>query len=135
VLDTRCHWDGAGDRWVQDDEFAEELRPAGTADILGLGRQGVALDPPKQRALTERSVDDHADASVARQRQEAILGLPVEDVVGELDEVERLPAYDALELEVAAPFRGGDPDMAELARRLMANSVCRCSSQARRLWT
>ena len=44
----------------------------------------------QQRALAERPVDDDGDAALARQRQDALLDLAVEQVVGDLHEVDRL---------------------------------------------
>ena len=52
-----------------------------------------------------------------RQRQDAVFDLAVEDVVGHLHEIERLRAHDLLDVAMAASFRGGDPDIADLAGR------------------
>src|SRR5262245_66651627 len=71
--------------------------------------------PSDQLALAERSIDDDADAPLARQRKNATFHLAVEDVVSDLDEIERLRAHDLLDLAVAASFRGCDPDIAELS--------------------
>src|SRR5207244_6288100 len=60
-------------------------------------------------------VDDHADAAVPRQRKDTIFDLAVENVVRDLNEVERLGAHDPLDLTVPAPFRGGDPYIAQPA--------------------
>ena len=43
-----------------------------------------------QLALAKRPVDDDADAALPRQRQDAVFDLAVEDVVGDLNEIERL---------------------------------------------
>ena len=43
-----------------------------------------------QLALAERPIDDDGDAALARQRQDAVFDLAIEDVVGDLDEIERL---------------------------------------------
>src|SRR5258707_4626858 len=75
----------------------------------------MALDLSVQLALQKRPVDDHADAAVPRQRKDTIFDLAVENVVGDLNEVERLGAHDPLDLTVPAPFRGGDPYIAEPA--------------------
>ena len=44
----------------------------------------------QQRAFAERPVHQHRDAALLRQRQQALLGLAVEQVVAELHEVDRL---------------------------------------------
>src|SRR4051812_13733636 len=53
--------------------------------------------PADQRVLAERPVDHHGDAAVARQRQEPLFGPSIEDVVGELHEIERVLAHDPLQ--------------------------------------
>ena len=87
-------------------------------------------------AFAERPVDDHRHAAVARQRQDAVLHLAIEHVVGDLDEVERLLAHDLLEVAVAAALGRRDPDVADLALRPSSRaSVRRCASQDSRLCT
>src|SRR5919197_2958273 len=73
----------------------------------------MALDLSEQLAFAKWAVNDHADAAVPRQRKDTIFDLAVENVVGDLNEVERLGAHDPLDVAVAAPFRGGDPYIAE----------------------
>ncbi len=75
----------------------------------------MALELPEQLAFAKRTINDHADAAVARQRKDAIFDLAVENVVGDLNEVERLRAHDPLDFAVPAPFRGGDPYIAQPA--------------------
>src|SRR5215475_5531534 len=75
----------------------------------------MALKLSEQLAFAKWPVNDHADAAVPRQRQDTIFDLAVENVVGDLNEVERLGAHDPLDFAVAAPFRGGDPYIAEPA--------------------
>ena len=82
------------------------------------GGSGLRDDPLDQVALAERPVDDHRDAALARERQDALLGLAVEDVVGHLHEIERMRAHDLLEVAMAAAFRGRDADIAQPAGRL-----------------
>ena len=73
----------------------------------------MTIELPEQIAFAKRPVDDDPDAAVARQRKDAIFDLAVENVVGDLNEVERLGAHDPLDFAVPAPFRGGDPYIAE----------------------
>src|SRR5262245_6094660 len=75
----------------------------------------MALELPEQLAFAKRPINDHADAAVARQREDAVFDLAVENVVGDLNEVERLCAHDPFDFAVPAPFRGGDPYIAEPA--------------------
>ena len=72
----------------------------------------------RQRALPERPVDDHGHAALGRQRQQPLLRLAVDDVVGELHEIDRLAPHDLLEKIVTAAFGGGDADVTQRARRL-----------------
>jgi hypothetical protein len=62
------------------------------------------LEPVRQRALPERPVDNHGNAALRRQRQQPLLRLAVDDVVGELHEIERLVPHYLFEKIVAAPF-------------------------------
>ena len=78
-------------------------------------------------ALAERAVDDDRDAALARERQDPLLDLAVERVVGDLHEVERLAAHDLLDLAMAAAFRRRDADVAQPAR---APSSRRASADA-----
>ena len=85
---------------------------------LGPVREGVPLDLPDQMPLPEGAIDDHGDAAVTRQRQDARLDLPVEHIVGHLHEVDRLRAHDLLDEIVPPTLRCGDPDVSHLSRRL-----------------
>src|SRR5690606_1836472 len=103
VVDARRRRDDAGDGRVRDDELQEKLRPARAADLGGPWREGVPLEPADERALPEGPVDDDADPPLLRERQDARFDLPVEDVVGDLDEIDPLAAHDALDLGMAPP--------------------------------
>src|SRR5262249_7840108 len=50
-----------------------------------------------------------------RERKDAIFDVAVENVVGNLHEIERLRTHDPLDFAVPAPFRGGDSYIAEPA--------------------
>ena len=54
------------------------------------GGSAVPLQLPQQVALAERPVGDDGDAALARQRQDALLDVAVEQVVADLHEVDRL---------------------------------------------
>src|SRR5262249_60953681 len=73
----------------------------------------MALYLSEQLAFAKRPINDDTDAAVPRQRKDAIFDLAVENVVGDLNEVERLGSHDPLDVGVPAPFRGGDPYIAE----------------------
>jgi hypothetical protein len=49
----------------------------------------MALQPAQQRAFAKRPVRDHRDAALAGERQDALLDLAIEQVVGDLHEIER----------------------------------------------
>src|SRR5262249_28416374 len=110
--------DGAGHHRMRDDEFENDLRPARATDLCGPPRQRMALDLSEQLAFAKWPINDHADAAVPRQRKDTIFDLAVENVVGDLNEVERLGSHDPLDFGVPAPFRGGDPYIAEPAGSL-----------------
>src|SRR5215470_14973369 len=118
VSDAGGRGDGAGDGRIRNDEFQDELRPAGAVDLGRPGGKRVPLDPLDQGALAERPIDDDAHTAVAREREDARLDAAVEDVVGDLDEIERPAAHDLLDLAMAAALRGRDPDVAQLASGL-----------------
>src|SRR5437763_13608149 len=80
----------------------------------------MALDLSEQFAFAKRPVNDHADAAVPRQRKDALFDLAVENVVGDLNEIERLGAHDPLDFAVSAPSRAGDPYIAGPAGGLHA---------------
>jgi hypothetical protein len=65
-----------------------------------------------------------ADAAFARKWKDAGFDLAVEEVVGDLHEVERMLAHDTLDVGVTATFRGRNTDITNLAGR--ANASC-CS--------
>ena len=88
------------------------------ADLGRPVRQRLAFQPPRQRALPEGTVDDDRHAALGRQRQQPLLRLAIDDVVGELHEIERMVPHDLLEQIVPAAFGGGDADIAELPVRL-----------------
>ena len=69
----------------------------------------------QQRAFAEGPVDDDRDAALLGQRQDALLDLAVEQVVGDLHEVDRLAAHHVLDLGVAPAFRRGDAHVAQPA--------------------
>ena len=71
-----------------------------------------------ERAFAERPVDDHRDAAIARERQDPLLGLAIDRVVGDLHEVDRLAPHDLLDVAVATTFGRRDADVAKLSRRL-----------------
>src|SRR5262245_57155903 len=110
--------DGAGHRRMRDDEFENDLRPAPATDLCGPPGQRTVLDLSEQLALAKWPVNDHADAAVPCQRQDTIFDLAVENVVGDLNEVERLGTHDPLDFTVPAAFRGRDPYISEPARSL-----------------
>src|SRR3546814_16222921 len=67
----------------------------------------MPLEVADQRLLAERPVHQHRLAAVGSQRQQPVFRLAVEDVVGELHEVERLALHPRLHLVVTAAVRGG----------------------------
>src|SRR5258708_6313942 len=100
---------------MRDDELKNDLRPARTPDLCGPAGKRMALELSEQLAFAKRPINDHADAAVPRQRKDAIFDLAVENVVGDLHEIERLRTHDPLDFAVPAPFRGGDSYIPELA--------------------
>ena len=99
---------------MRDDELEQELRPAETTDFGGPGRQRLPRYAVDQRALLERTVDDHGHATLLRQGQDASLGLAVEHIVAHLHEIERLSAHDLLEVAMTPAFGGGYAHIAQL---------------------
>ena len=67
----------------------------------------------EQRTLAERAVHDDADAPLLRQRQQALLDIAVQQVVGELHEVDGLRAHDAFDVRMAPALGRGDADVAQ----------------------
>src|SRR5262245_26768972 len=104
MIDAGGRRDGAGHRRMRDDEFENDLRPARATDLCGPRGQRMALDPSEQLAFAKWPVNDHADAAVPRQRKDTIFDLAVENVVGDLNEVERLGSHDPLDFAVPAAF-------------------------------
>src|SRR5260370_30759347 len=102
---------------MRHEELQQHLRPVPAVDLTGLGRQGMPLELSDELSPAKRTIDDDADSPLPRERQEPILGFALEEVVGELDEVERLGAHEALHLVVAAPAPGPAPPAAQPARR------------------
>src|SRR5262245_33293571 len=117
MIDARGGGDRASHGRVRNDEFEDDLCPARAADLRRPAWQRMALQLPRQLALAKRAVDDDGDAAIFCQRQNAILDLAVEDIVGHLHEIERLRAHDLLNVTMAPSFRGGDADIAKLAGR------------------
>ena len=107
-----------GDGWVREDELQDELRPARPAEFGRPFGQRLTLEPVGQRALPERPVDDHGNAALRRQRQQPLLRLAVDDVVGELHEIDRLVPHYLFEKIMAAPFGSGDSNVAHRTSRL-----------------
>jgi hypothetical protein len=101
-----------------EDELQHELRPARGPEFGRPFRQRLGLEAPGQRALPERPVDDHGDAALRGQRQQPRLRLAVDDVVGELHEVDGLVPHDLFEKIVAASFGRRDSNVAHRTGRL-----------------
>ena len=72
----------------------------------------------EQGALLERPVDEDRDPPLLGQRQNSPFHHAVEDVVGDLHEVERAGLHDLLHLIVAPALGGGNADVAQLPFRL-----------------
>jgi hypothetical protein len=87
---------------MRDDELERQLGPAVQSISAAHGGSGWRASGAAARPA-ERPVGDDGDAALARQRQQALLGLAVEQVVGELHEVERLAGHDLLELAWRRP--------------------------------
>jgi hypothetical protein len=88
-----------------DHELQRHLRPAVAVDLGSPARQcGVAAAACSRPAFAERAVGEHRDAALARQRQDALLDLAIQQVVADLDKVDRLRGQDAFDLGVAPSF-------------------------------
>ena len=107
-----------GDGWVREDELQDELRPARRAEFGRPFGEWLILEPVGQRALPERPVDNHGNAALRRQRQQPLLRLAVDDVVGELHEIDRLVPHYLFEKIMAAPFGRRDSNVAHRTSRL-----------------
>src|SRR5262245_38367478 len=104
MIDARSRRDGAGHHRMRDDEFENDLRPARATDLCGPPGQRMALDLSEQLAFAKWPVNDYADVAVPRDRKDTIFDLAVENVVGDLNEVERLGSHDPLDFAVPAAF-------------------------------
>ena len=103
---------------MRKDEFQQELRPGRNADLLRPAGHRAAGEPVRQPAALERPVADDRDAALPGERQQPAFRLPVDDVVGELDEIRRPALHDRFEFAVPAAVGGGDAGIAQPARRL-----------------
>src|SRR5215207_6142781 len=104
---------------MRDNELEHELRPVLAVDLARPGGQRVFRETLQKHALLEGTIGDDADAPVARKWKDAGFDLAVEDVVGDLHEVERMLAYDTLDIGVTANYRGRNTDITYLAGRLL----------------
>src|SRR5687768_6140614 len=77
----------------------------------------MSLDESNQGPFTEGAIDDDGDPALARDRENALLDLAVENVVADLHEVERLRAQELLDLGVTPSLRCRDADISDLSRR------------------
>ena len=107
-----------GHRGMRQDEFQQELRPGGHADLARPAGHWPACEPVRQPAALERPVGDDRDAALPGERQQAAFDLPVDDVVGQLDEIRRPALHDRFQFAVPPSVRGGDAGIAQPARRL-----------------
>ena len=92
VLGPAGAGDGAGHRRMAQHELEQHLRPARAADLAGPGGQRLARRLAQQPAAAERLVDDHRDAALRRERQQAPLGVALVERVVDLHEVEPFSA-------------------------------------------
>jgi len=113
-----CGRNGAGYRRVSDHEFQEDLGPGAAVDLRRPVLQGLAPDALEELAALEGAIDDDGDAVLRCQGQKALLCLPVDEVLGELDEVEGLAGEGLFQFAVSAAEGGGDADVADPAGRL-----------------
>lgn len=75
---------------MRDDEFQEERRPGSYTGLGSPARQRLGLETSKQGAALEWPVHDDRNAPLLGQRQQALIGFTIQDVVGELNKVEVL---------------------------------------------
>src|SRR5215475_3146688 len=78
VRDARGCGDRTGNGGMRNDEFQDELRPAGAVDLGGPGGKRIPLDRLDQGAFAERSIDDDRHPAVAREGEDARLDVAVE---------------------------------------------------------
>src|SRR5215203_4399499 len=119
VVDPRSRWDRAAHGGMRDNELEHELSPVLAVDLARPGGQRVFRETLQKHALLEGTIGDDADAPIARKWKDAGLDLAVENVVGDLHEVERMLAHDTLDVGVTATFRGRNTDITNLASRLL----------------
>ena len=84
----RSAGDHAGHGRLRQHEFQQQLVPAGAADLLGPARQRLLAQGLEHLAAAEGQVDQHRDAALGGQRQQAPLGVAVGDRIVELHEVD-----------------------------------------------
>ncbi len=102
-----------------DHELEEELGPAAGVEIRGpVGQRLIAHGLPQAGAAKGR-VDEHGDALVTGQGQDALFHVAVVDGVIDADEVERLAAHHLFEGFVLPFEGGGDAEMADGAGLLV----------------
>ena len=101
---------------MREDELQEELRPCFGTELCGPVRQRMSRDMLKSTTPLEGPLDDGGYALIHRQGQETVLRFTIEDIVGELREVERLSARQLREVVMRSSLRCGDPDIAHLLR-------------------
>ena len=65
---ARAGGDGAGHGVVGEDEFQQQLGPAGASDLVGPGRQRPGGEAPQQAAAAKGPVHQHRHAARLRQR-------------------------------------------------------------------
>ena len=90
VLGARRRWYRARDRLMRDDELEQQGRPACAADFRSKGWEPGRPGGIDQRPLAKRPVDDNGDAALACERQYSRFDFPVDDVVRDMHEIERV---------------------------------------------
>src|SRR5512134_1814882 len=92
--------DGAGDCRMRDDPFQEVLRPARDAELGGPRRQGLAFDPPEERAFDERTIGDDGHTEFFRHFEKPLFRFPFAKRIVDLQEVVLASLHGALHLAV-----------------------------------
>ena len=110
--------DDAGHGRVREDELQGKLRPARAAEVRREAWQGKPAQPPDERAHAEGPVDQHGDAAIRRERQQAPRRRAAVQGVVDLHEVDRLGPHDRFEVRVGGRLVVRDPDVADPPRRL-----------------